>query len=89
MLPCVFVKYLGIECPGCGTQRAFLALVKGDVLASLHYNASVLPFLLLLVFLALHLKFNFKWGAKTLVIWFILVTITLVGQFILKLIFKT
>ncbi len=88
MLPCVFVKYLGVECPGCGTQRAFSALLKGNILDSLNYNASVIPFLLLLIYLILHLIYNFKNGPKTLVIWFSSVTFILISQFVIKLILK-
>lgn len=30
MLPCLSKKFLGIECPGCGSQRALLMLFKGE-----------------------------------------------------------
>jgi len=29
----------GLDCPGCGTSRAFTELVHGHVLAALHLNA--------------------------------------------------
>ncbi|CAM3551033.1 Protein of unknown function (DUF2752) [Flavobacterium saliperosum S13] len=30
MLPCLSKKFLGIECFGCGTQRALVLLLKGE-----------------------------------------------------------
>lgn len=30
MLPCMSKKILGIDCPGCGGQRALIMLLKGD-----------------------------------------------------------
>jgi hypothetical protein len=36
---CAFRSLTGLYCPGCGTRRAMLALVRGDVLEALHQNA--------------------------------------------------
>jgi len=30
MLPCFSKKYLGMECMGCGSQRAFMMVLRGD-----------------------------------------------------------
>ena len=30
----------GYDCPGCGTQRAFHALLNGNIAEALHYNAT-------------------------------------------------
>ena len=43
-LPCVFLKYLHIPCPGCGMSRALLALLKFDF--SLAFEMHPLVFLL-------------------------------------------
>lgn len=40
-MPCWFNLYTGYLCPGCGGTRSFYALLHGDVLASLQYNAFV------------------------------------------------
>lgn len=42
---CMFHEFTGLYCPGCGSQRAFSALLHGDVLTALHDN-------LLAIFLA-------------------------------------
>ena len=35
---CPFKEFLHIDCPGCGMTRATIALLKGDISKSLHYN---------------------------------------------------
>lgn len=37
--PCPFHSATGLLCPGCGNTRSFQALMRGDLLASLRYNA--------------------------------------------------
>jgi hypothetical protein len=63
MLSCPSKKYLHIDCPGCGMQRSFLLLLKGDWLASLQMYPATIPILGLLAFLSLHLKYQFRNGA--------------------------
>lgn len=41
---CRFYEDLRVYCPGCGCTRAFAALLRGDVLQSLRYNAGVFYF---------------------------------------------
>ena len=43
MIPCFSKKYLGIECPGCGLQRSFIALLKGNIVESLKFKAMENP----------------------------------------------
>ena len=35
---CLFRKYTGIACPGCGGTRAMEALLRGDIYAAFCYN---------------------------------------------------
>lgn len=47
---CPFHKYVGLDCPGCGSQRAVHALLHGDLLSALNYNILLvisIPFLLI------------------------------------------
>ena len=47
---CPFLMLTGLKCPGCGTQRAIHALLHGDVLSALLFNALLpvsIPLLLL------------------------------------------
>lgn len=36
---CQFYQLTGWQCPGCGAQRAFHALLGGDIAAAWHFNA--------------------------------------------------
>lgn len=45
-LMCPFNEFLGIECPGCGTTRAFLSILRFDFETALHWN----PLFVLFIF---------------------------------------
>jgi len=50
LIPCPFKKLTGIDCPGCGFQRAVIALLKGDLSQSLHLYPAAIPFILTCAF---------------------------------------
>jgi hypothetical protein len=68
MLPCYFKTHFNIECPGCGIQRSFAALLEGDVIGSVQYHPGLLLFLLTFLFTGLHIVFKFKGGAG-IILW--------------------
>ncbi len=86
MLPCLWKQTLGVDCPGCGFQRSCIKLMEGDFYESLLLFPATIPFLLTLIFVALHLKFKFKHGARIIVILFLFTVFLIVLNFILKLI---
>ncbi len=51
LLPCVFKHVFGFDCPGCGAQRAFWALLSGHLSKSFHYYPPLLPILAVLAYL--------------------------------------
>jgi len=63
MLSCPSKKYLHVECPGCGFQRSFIALMQGDLHTSLALYPATIPILIMIVFTGLHLKYKFLYGA--------------------------
>lgn len=85
MLSCPMKASTGIDCPGCGMQRAIIKLLEGDLQGSLQMNPSALPILFMLIFLMLHLKFQFKHGAKIITVLFILSTTIIIVNYIVKL----
>jgi hypothetical protein len=84
--PCFYKSLLGVECPGCGMQRAFIALLRGDWLMSLKLYPALIPTIIMMVFLAAHIIFKLKNGAKILLYMFIINVVIISISYIYKLI---
>jgi len=82
--PCFYKKHFGMDCPGCGMQRAIVELLKGNVWESILLYPALLPTILLFIFLILHLIFKFKKGALILKISFIFTVSIIIINFIIK-----
>lgn len=50
LLFCIFKQLTGLPCPGCGSTRAFVHLLHGDIKQAMWYNP--LAIILLVVFMA-------------------------------------
>ncbi len=70
MLPCLNKKLFGIECLGCGIQRAAALLFKGEFVAAFKMYPAIYTLLLLVVFLlsTLFVKFRFEKQIKIFLI---------------------
>lgn len=84
-LPCFYKKLIGIDCPGCGMQRSFIHLINGDLVESLKTYPALIPIILTLVFLFLHLIYDFKNGAKILIYSYSFSALLIVINYIMKL----
>jgi hypothetical protein len=69
-LTCPSKRFFHIDCPGCGMQRSFILLVKGELLPSIQLYPALIPLFFLWVYLIAHLIFRFKNGARNLQIFF-------------------
>lgn len=85
MISCSYKKYFGLECPGCGMQRSFIELLKGNVYESFILYPPLTTALLLVTYLILHLIFKFKNGANIIKIIFIINASIVVLNYIYKL----
>ncbi len=47
MLPCLNKAMFGIDCPGCGAQRAFIMVVQGDFKSAFFMYPAIYTLLLL------------------------------------------
>ena len=84
--PCFYKSAFGVECPGCGMQRAFIALLRGHLLESLQLYPALIPTFILMAFLVIHIFFKLKNGAKILLYMFIFNTAIIVISYLYKLI---
>jgi len=78
LLPCPFKSLTGFDCPGCGFQRAFIFLIKGNLSESWQLYPPTIPIISLLLFAAISYFAGFKTRSKAINIFSILV-----GNFIL------
>ena len=86
LLPCPIKHFFHIDCPGCGMQRSILALLDGDFLKSLSLYPATIPIFVLLIYTALHLKFDFKQGAAVIKWGYIGCTAIITGFYIYKIV---
>jgi ACR3 family arsenite efflux pump ArsB len=67
MLPCLNKELFGVDCLGCGAQRAFVMVLKGEFTSAFKLFPAIYPIIILLLFLIVNLFFKFKgdWYVKT------------------------
>ena len=84
MFPCISKTLFGIECLGCGFQRAFVFLLEGNFEAAFDMYPAIYTSLILLFFIGLHFvdsKRNYK---KTLTVFITLNGIIMIGGYYYK-----
>ena len=86
MLICPSKYLLHMDCPGCGIQRSFIALIKGDVVLSLTLYPALLVIMFILFYTALHLKMDFRHGARNIKILQLVAATIIVCFYIYKII---
>lgn len=66
LLPCLNKEFLGLECYGCGGQRAMLLLLDGNFEGAFKMFPAIYPLLFLLVFVLINIfiKFKFDFSIK-------------------------
>jgi len=62
MIPCVNKKILGIECLGCGMQRATAFLFSGDFVAAFKMFPAIYTLFFLGVFLLINIFIKIKYS---------------------------
>ncbi len=81
-LPCMFKAVTHFECPGCGMQRSFILLLRGDITGSFFMFPALMPILLMFAFLFLHVMFKIKNGAIILKYMYILSAVIVMVSYI-------
>jgi hypothetical protein len=85
LMSCSFKSTFGLECFGCGTQRSFLALLRGDIVASFMFNPGVILLLITLIAFAVVYFKKPKWITRVITIGVLSSAIGMVGNFVFKL----
>jgi hypothetical protein len=85
-LPCLFKTITHFDCPGCGMQRSFILLMKGDLAGSIMMFPALIPIILLFAFLGVHLAARFRQGANILKYAFILCAGIMMVSYIYRLV---
>lgn len=84
MLPCLNKKFFGIDCLGCGIQRALSLIFKGEFIAAFKMYPAIYT-LLLLAFVIVFNYFNkFKSAQNIISILAILNVLIIVISYIIK-----
>lgn len=83
--PCLIKSIIGQDCPGCGLQGALIALLRGNVIDSIHRHPGLIPLLASMIFCAIHLIFKIKNGHKILIAMIIFMLLVFLCNFIWKL----
>lgn len=60
LLPCLNKQIFGLDCYGCGGQRALLMVFRGEFGAAFKMFPAIYPLLFLLGFVLFNLVFKFK-----------------------------
>ncbi|GGW31311.1 DUF2752 domain-containing protein [Arenibacter certesii] len=60
MLPCLNKEIFGIDCPGCGIQRAISFILEGNFISAFRMFPAIYTIILLIAFLGFSLFFEVK-----------------------------
>lgn len=84
MLPCFTKQIFGVDCPGCGLQRAIAFLIQGDFTEAFQMYPAIYPIMALLAFLLFDNVLKIKHG-NTIITFLMVTSVTFIlGNYILK-----
>lgn len=84
MLPCLWKKTFNVDCMGCGMQRSVNLIFSGKFIDAFFMYPAIYTLILMISFLILHIKFQFKIGHKILLGLFIINISIIVTSYIIK-----
>lgn len=85
MLPCLNKQLFGIDCLGCGMQRAAALLFKGEFIAAFKMYPAIYTLILLVFFLIVNIFIKFKYSERIKVILVVVNIAIIVANYIIKL----
>lgn len=85
MIPCFTKKIFGIDCPGCGTQRALVMVFKGEFMNAFHMFPAIYTTILFFCFIGLNFVDKSRNYHKIIISLAIINAIIMLTSFIYKL----
>jgi hypothetical protein len=85
MLPCLSKQLLGIDCLGCGIQRATAFLFRGEFVAAFKMYPAIYTLLILAIFLVINIFIKFKHSEKIKIFLMVANIAIIVTSYIIKL----
>lgn len=84
MLPCLNKKFLGIDCPGCGLQRAISLLLHGEFREAFLMYPAIYAIIPLLGFILYNNFYPTKHAGKIIITLTIITVLLIITNFISK-----
>ncbi|MDB2462864.1 DUF2752 domain-containing protein [Algibacter sp.] len=84
MLPCLNKKLLGVDCMGCGMQRAIALIFQGEFVAAFQMYPAIYSLITLFLFIGINFFFKFKHSNKIIGALAILTVATIIISYIIK-----
>ncbi|PKH52235.1 hypothetical protein CXF68_16725 [Tenacibaculum sp. Bg11-29] len=84
MLPCLNKKFFGVDCLGCGTQRALSLLIHGEFIAAFKMYPAIYTLLFLAVIIVLNLFYKIKYAQKIISILAVINVLIIVVSYLIK-----
>jgi hypothetical protein len=84
LLPCLNKSLFGIDCLGCGFQRAFVLILKGNFILAFKMYPAIYTLLLFGIFLLIHKKYQFKNGKKIILTLAIINVLVVIVSYFIK-----
>ncbi len=84
MFPCLNKKFFGVDCLGCGIQRAFILVIQGDFITAFKMYPAIYTLLLVGVLIVINFFFNFRYAQKIISILAIINVIIIVLGYVIK-----
>jgi hypothetical protein len=84
LLTCTNKQIFGVECLGCGTQRAAVLLFRGEFIAAFKMYPAIYTLILLLLFILFNLFVKFKYAYKIKIGLLFLNVAIIIASYIIK-----
>lgn len=84
MFPCLNKKLFGVDCLGCGIQRAVVLLFKGEFTEAFNMYPAIYTLLLLTFFLIFNMFYRFKGDVKIKTGLIVINVIIIITSYIIK-----